>query len=101
MGAWQDRRVRVVRLRYYDVLDWFTFAVKGWPTNVVLPRYDGLPDGVQVLEVRDNPHYRTIDFFLAHPSFDPVPEGQAVPEYPGRLELRYDTVTLPTTAVGR
>lgn len=82
----QERRLKLVVVNRHDVLDWFTFAVKGWPETVAVPILTGLPADVQVIDVRDNYHTRQIEFMVSHPSFDPVPEGQVPPRLPDPLQ---------------
>lgn len=82
-----DRRLRVVRLPYHDVLDWFAFAIAGRPARVAVPHLAaGLPRDVRVIAAREDFACRTIDFMVSHPSFDPVPEGHEVPRHGGPLE---------------
>jgi hypothetical protein len=87
--SFTDRRLKVVRIPANQVLDWFTFAVRGYPDNVALLELGGLPDGVRVLSVQTNWYARTVDFLVAHESFDEVLEGMEPPEYPDRLGTSY------------
>lgn len=76
-----DRRVRIYTISANTVLDWFTAAFRGWAGQrfISLPVMEGVPPGVRVLSVVSNPLHRTFDLLLAHPSFDPVPEGFPTP----------------------
>lgn len=84
-GAAEDditRRVRVYSLPALDVLDWFRFGLSGWPAVVKFPVFDfEHNDGhARVLAVRENFYNRTFEFVVAHPLFDPVPEGHPTPD---------------------
>jgi hypothetical protein len=96
------RRVKIVVIPARDVLDWFLFALTGWPRCVSLPKLDGLPAGVKVLSVRENWAARTFEFLVAHHTFEVVPDGMMPPEFPEPLkresvtvELRHDPLTGP------
>lgn len=76
-----DRRLMLVRVGVYEILDWFTFAAKGWPQHLVLPTISGLPPDLRIVTVRENYLTRQFEFLVAHPSFAVVPEGECPPVY--------------------
>jgi hypothetical protein len=92
-----ERRVAVVRIPASHVLDWFTFAVQGYPSHVGLLKLGGLPSGVRVLSVQADWRCRTFDFLIAHESFDPVPEGQVPPDVEA-LRQQWEMVRIPESS---
>ena len=92
---WQERRLRVVYLDYYEVLDWFVMALKGWPQRVVLPLLTGLPADSQVGEVVLDQYRRQFAFLVAHPSFTPVTAGDHVPPLEDSVARIAEVVELP------
>jgi hypothetical protein len=90
-----DRRVKVVTIGSREVLDWFTCALRDWPRFLSLPRLEGLPTDARVLMVREEPYERTFKFLVAHPSFEPVCEGQPPPPFPGPCACSRVAIELP------
>lgn len=91
-----ERRVRMVGVPYHTVLDWFTFALKGFPQCVHLPKIDGIPEDAKVLSVHHDQMMREMRFFISHPSFDEVPNGQMVPYHTGWNQEFVTAELMPT-----
>lgn len=48
---------------------------------------DGVPEGTRVLGVHTFPERMSFGILLEHPTFDPVPDGQMIPEHDDRMTL--------------
>lgn len=91
------RRLRIVSINELDVLGWFADALSGWAgvRALSLPEIGGLPAGAVVLAVHADHLRRVFDFTVGHPSFDPVPDGDPIPPFPGPLRQWRRVIELP------
>jgi len=71
--------IRIVRINFADVLDWFTYAARWWPGYVSLPVIAGVPKEANVIAVRENHRLRVFEFTIWHESFEAVPPGEMPP----------------------
>ncbi len=100
MNALDENRVRVVSISAREVLDLFRVGAGEFqPTYTHYPRFLDLPEGYQVVSLREDWQSRTICFLIAHESFDRVPVGEYVPRHPsGPIERFAVRVVWPGSA---
>lgn len=78
----ERRRVRV-RIPLEEFIAFLRNGLKG--SQAVRAVINGIPKDAQVLDIRERSfplEFREFDVLLAHPDFDPVPEGSIIPEHP-------------------
>lgn len=77
----KDRRVAYIRVTNDCMLE----LMRGMSgaNSIYLTDLPSLPDGVRVVSVHEDFVCRGFRFVLQHESFDIVPEGQEMPEFPG------------------
>ena len=71
-------RFKVVRIRREEILAAFNWQAHA---TVVLPVLSRLPEGYEILEVRDDWERRCFAFIVYHASFDLVPNGAVIPAF--------------------
>ena len=85
-----DRRLKIYRLRANNVLD----ICRPWVVDGILhvPVIDGLPDGATVESVFND--FERVGFALVvyHPEFDPVPDGETIPDASERVSFIFLTL---------
>lgn len=80
----RERRIRMVRAKYEEVIFEMALAIVRKPTeylSVPVLVEPALPRDAIVLSVHNNYAARTLDFAVAHPMFVRVPDGEMPPEY--------------------
>lgn len=81
-----SRRRQLLRLSPEAVLRGVFGWGQGLPMVLCIPRLEGIPAGVKVLDVGYDPMARSFTFLLEHDSFDEVPDGAYAPPVDLRCE---------------
>lgn len=76
-----ERRVRVLWVPEDQLLTMLLMQSEQLPTAVVIPVMGDVPPGCEVEQVQHSWERRAFGFFLRHPSFAPVPEGDFAPSF--------------------
>jgi len=97
MSADHERRVRVYHVPESDVWELFQGRGQRLPEFLQMPVMDGVPPDCCIEQVHYDPYRRAFAFFLSHPSFDPVPEGDTAPGF-GGLDSRIHSVRITPEA---
>lgn len=90
-----DRRLRILRVDPAVIVRLCNWRRCGIGAYTWLPLVPGLPGDVEFVSVRDDFERRQLAFTLRHPSFDPVPMGEMIPEVlPWKTQ--FEVVELPS-----
>lgn len=98
-----DRRLACVRVNYVHLLELASLCITGdLPQNATIRVGSPLPKDVRVVSVHECWESRGFVFVLTSPEFEPVPDGEMMPQVPGwELTLRRRVVIQPAfTATG-
>jgi hypothetical protein len=75
-----ERRFRVIYIRPQRAVEILNVAAAKEDTTVYLPVFPELPEGFTVVNLGYDLRTYGIVVMVAHPSFDPVPDGKMAPE---------------------
>lgn len=72
-----NRKLKIVRVDHHLIIDLLMSCKRN--RYVSLPICDDLPEGTDVVDVRENWRVRCLDILVTHPDFEDVPDGQEPP----------------------
>lgn len=91
-GRQDERRVRIVYVREDLIVSILNAGRAGGPGMIAVPDFPELPEGFVVERARHCWEHRAFALIVSHPSFDVVPDGAPVPDWPGLRESAMRTV---------
>ena len=91
----RDRRLKLLRLPERMLFDLVRFGTLKLPQRLLVVKTHGIPPDARPVGFYHDWMNRCINIAVFHPSFDPVPDGEQLPDIGGIAGLEFEVIPTP------